>query len=190
MKSAFQKVYILGSNRDDALPLYINYEQEDINWMELEEFINGTKPFEDYKPVNFIIKKPKKLVCDYYSGCKQGMVSKRFLEQTNMFDNYRKFPVQINDEDFFVLIIDKVADCFDQANSVWVKYDDADVMMGSIAEYTFFNDKVDVNHVFSIPEYHYIYCTDIVKNDIGKLSNLGFSFIEVYDVTKGRVPIN
>jgi hypothetical protein len=189
MKPKFQKVYILSSNRDDALPLFINYEQENINWMELEEFINGDKAFEHYTPVNFIIKKPKKLVCDYYSGCKQGMVSKRFLEQTNIFTNYRKFPVQINDEDFYVLIIDKVTDCFDQENSVCVKYDDADIKMGSIAEYTFFDDKIDVKHVFSIPEYHYIYCTDNVKNEIEQLSNLGFSFIEVYDVTTGRVSI-
>jgi hypothetical protein len=62
-------------------------------------------------------------------------------------------------------------------------------MMGSIAEYTFFIDKVNVEQVFSIPEYHYLYCTDIVKNEIEQLSTLGFSFIEVYDVNTGRVPI-
>jgi hypothetical protein len=188
--NTFQKVYILLANRDDAKPLFINHSQADINWLELDEFAKEIRPMKDYKIANFIIKKPKKMICDYYNGFCNGMVSKRLLEQTDIFDNYKKFPVQINGEDFSALIIDKKTDCFDHANSVWVKYDDADVMMGSIAEYTFFKDKVDAEHVFSIPEYHYLYCTDIVKNEIEKLSNLGFSFIEVYDVTTGRVPIN
>jgi hypothetical protein len=186
----FQKVYILWSNRDDSKPLFINYAQEDINWVELDDYVKGKKSMSTYKTVNFIIKKPKKLICDYYLGFCNGMVSKRLLDLTNIFDNYRKFPVQINGEDFSALIIDKLTDCFDKENSVWVKYDEADTMMGSIAEYTFFPDKVDVKNVFAIPEYNYLYCTDVVKNKIEQLSTLGFTFIEVYDVTTGRVPIN
>ena len=185
----FQKVYILWSNRDDSLPLFINYRQKDLNWVELEEFMNGTRPIAQYKPFNFIIKKPKKLVCDYFGGNKQGMVSKRLLDLTNVFDNYRKFPVQINGQDFLTLIIDKETNCLDRANSIYVELEENAKIFLSIAEYTFFNDKVDVNHVFSIPEYNYLYCTDIVKNELEKLSTLGFSFIEIYDVTTGRVPI-
>jgi hypothetical protein len=185
----FQKIYILLANRDDSKPLFINFEQADINWTALDNSIKGFKPFDEYKMANFIIKKPKKLICDYYQGVGCGIVSKRLLDLTDIFDNYTKFPVQVNGEDFFALTIDKVTDCFDAANSIWVKYDEADTMMGSIAEYTFFPDKVDVENVFSIPEYHYLYCTDVVKNKIEHLSTLGFSFIEVYDVTTGRVPI-
>jgi hypothetical protein len=185
----FQKVYILMGNRDDSKPLFINYEQADINWVELDLFVKGIKPLNEYKMANFIIKKPKKLICDYYQGFCSGMVSKRLLDLTNVFDNYRKFHVQINGKDFSALTIDKVTDCFDKENSIWVKYDKADTMMGSIAEYTFFIDKVNAEQVFSIPEYHYLYCTDIVKNEIEKLSTLGFSFIEVFDVTTGRMPI-
>jgi hypothetical protein len=186
----FQKVYILWSNRDDSKPLFINYEQADINWLELDNFVKGFKPLNEYKIANFVIKKPKKLICDFYQGFCNGMVSKRFLDLTNIFDSFKKFPVQVNGEDFSALTIDKLTDCFDKENSVWVKYDEADTMMGSIAEYTFFPNKVDVENVFAIPEYHYLYCTDVVKNEIEKLSTLGFSFIEVFDVTTGRVPIN
>jgi hypothetical protein len=57
----------------------------------------------------------------------------------------------------------------------------------SIAEYTFFIDKVGANHVFSIPEYNYMYCTDIVKDEIEKRTTLGFTFLEIFDVTTGRV---
>lgn len=34
---------------------------------------------------------------------------------------------------------------------------------------------------FSIPEYNYLYCTDIMKDEIEKLSNLGFTFLEIFD---------
>jgi hypothetical protein len=186
----FQKVYILWSNRDDSKPLFINYKQENINWSELDDFIKGVKSISEYITVNLIIKKPKEMVCDFYHGVGSGLVSKRLLDLTNIFDSFKKFPVQINDEDFSVLIIDKLTDCFDTENSVYVKYDEADIMMGSIAEYTFFPNKVDVENVFAIPEYHYLYCTNVVKNKIENLSELGFSFLEVYDVTTGRVSIN
>jgi hypothetical protein len=184
----FQKVYILLGHRNDALPLYINYEQHDINWIELDEFAKGICPMKDYKIANFIIKKPKKMICDFYNGFCNGMVSKRLLDQTEIFNNYRKFPVQINGEDFFALIIDKETDCFDRANSVFVTFDDNDDIL-SIAEYTFFINKVDVEKVFSIPEYNYMYCTDIVKDEIEKRTALGFTFLEIFDVTTGRVHI-
>jgi hypothetical protein len=186
----FQKVYILWSNRDDALPLFIESDKQNINWIEFDEYIKGKRPIKEYRTVNFIVKKPKKMLCDFYFATGLGVVSKRLLELTAIFDSYKKFPVQVNGEDFFMLLVDKVTDCFDVANSVWVKYDEANTMMGSIAEYTFFNDKVDANHEFSIPEYHYMYCTDLVKSELEQKANLGFSFIEIYDVTTGRVPIN
>lgn len=183
----FQKIYILLGHRNDALPLYINYEQHDINWVGLDKFIKGIRPMKDYKTVNFIIKKPKKMICDFYNGFCNGMVSKRLLDQTEIFNNYRKFPVQINGEDFFALITNKETNCFDRANSVYVALEENAKSFLSIAEYTFFIDKVDANHVFSIPEYNYMYCTDIVKDEIEKLSSLGFTFLEIFDVTKGRV---
>jgi hypothetical protein len=183
----FQKVYILLGHRNDALPLYINYEQHDINWLELDEFVKGIRPMKEYKIANFIIKKPKKMICDFYNGFCNGMVSKPLFDQTEIFNNYRKFPVQINDEDFFALIIDKETDCFDRANSVYVELEENAKTFLSIAEYTFFIDKVDANHVFSIPEYNYMYCTDIVKEEIENLSSLGFTFLEIFDVTTGRV---
>jgi hypothetical protein len=188
--SKFQKVYILWANRDDSKPLFIESGQDGIDYIELEAYYNGKKPMSSYKIANFIIKnKPKEMVCDCFIGLGPLMISKRLLDLTNVFDSFKKFPVQVNGEDFSALTIDKVTDCFDKENSVWVKYDEADAMMGSIAEYTFFPDKVDVENVFTIPEYHYLYCTDVVKNEIEKLSTLGFTFIEVYDVTTGRVPI-
>jgi hypothetical protein len=188
--SNFQKVYILMGSRDDSKPLFIDYEQGDIDWQELDAYFNGSKPMDSYKIANFIIKnKPKEMVCDCFIGLGSLMISKRLLDLTNVFDSFKKFPVQVNGEDFSALTIDKVTNCFDKENSVYVKYDEADVKMGSIAEYTFFPDKVDVENVFAIPEYHYVYCTDVVKNKIEQLSTLGFSFIEVYDVTTGRVPI-
>jgi hypothetical protein len=186
----FQKIYIVLSNRDDALPLFINYRQKDINWIVLDEFVKGIRPMGDYTLANFIIKKPKKMICDFYFGFCNGMVSKRLLDQTEIFNHYRKFPVQINGEDFFALIIDKETNCLDRANSVYVELEENAKTFLSIAEYTFFIDKVDANHVFSIPEYNYLYCTDIVKQKIEKISTLGFSFIEIFDVTTGRVPCN
>jgi hypothetical protein len=123
----FQKVYILGSNKDDALPLFIKPDQENINWQELDDYINGKKPIKDYAPVNFIVKKPKKILCDFYYTSGRGIVSKRLLELTNVFEGYKKFPVQVNDEDFLMLLLHKKTDCFDRANSIWVKYDEADI---------------------------------------------------------------
>ena len=186
----FQKVYILWSKRDDALPLFIEPDKQNVNWLAFDEYLKGEKPIEEYKTVNFIVKKPKKMLCDFYFTAGLGVVSKRLLELTTVFDNYKRFSVQVNGEDFFMLLVDKQTDCFDIENSVWVKYDDADTMMGSIAEYTFFYDKVDAKHVFSIPEYNYTYCTDLVKSELEEKANLGFSFIEVYDVTTGKVPIH
>jgi hypothetical protein len=185
----FQKIYILWSNRDDGLPLFIESINQTIDWVAFDEFLKGLRPIKDYVPVNFIVKKPKKMLCDFYqtSGC--GVVSNRLLHLTNVFDHYKKFAVQVNGEDFSMLLIDKETNCFDKANSVCVAYDDADKYLGSIAEYTFFDDKVDATHVFSIPEYHYMYCTDVVKKELEQKAYLGFSFIEVYDVTTGRVPI-
>jgi hypothetical protein len=187
----FQKVYILWANKDDSKPLFIDHNQDGIDAQELDAYYTGSKPIASYKIANFIIKnKPKEMVCDCFIGLGPLMISKRLLNLTNVFDSFKKFPVQVNGEDFSALTIDKVTDCFDKENSIYVKYDEADVMMGSIAEYTFFTNKVDAENVFAIPEYHYLYCTDVVKNKIEQLSTLGFTFIEVYDVTTGRVPIN
>jgi hypothetical protein len=185
----FQKVYILWANRDDSLPLFIEFENQTINWVEFDEFLKGIKPIKDYAPVNFIVKKPKKILCDFYQTLGSGLVSNRLLKLTNVFSHYRKFPVQVNGEDFSMLLIDKETDCFDKANSVYVSYDEADKYLASIAEYSFMNQEVDTMNVFSIPEYQYMYCTDIVKKELEKKSYLGFSFIEIYDVNTGRVPI-
>jgi hypothetical protein len=185
----FQKVFILGSNRDDSKPLFIDYNDPNIDWIALAEFVDGTKPIQDYVIANFTIKKPQKMLCDFYYTMGRGVVSKRLLALTDVFDSFKKFPVQINSEDFFILTIDRETDCFDRANSVCVSYDETSKYLGSIAEYTFFDDKVDANQVFSIPQYHYMYCTDVVKRELEQKAHLGFSFIEIYDVTTGRVPI-
>lgn len=190
MTTNFNKIYIIGQNNDDGLPLFIETDKQQVNWAELNEFISGVKPISTYKPYHFTVKKPKTLLCDYYHIVGLGAVSQRLMELTSVFDSFRKLPIFINDEAFNVLIPSDVTDCFNVEESVWVKYDAANNMMSSIAEYTFWDEKVEVNRVFTIPQYHYNYCTDLVKNELESKANLGFSFTEIYDVASGRAYCN
>jgi hypothetical protein len=179
-----EKVFIVYFSQGVKRPFVENDLNRHVNWVELDEFVEGLRPRTDYYPIELTVDDPVATQFDYYvCDGTHNVFSARAVDRlgTAAFKNYRLLPIKINDEPYFVIsrCLAEI-DCFDRKNASFVECDPPEKLMFSIAKFAFFTEKIDPGHFFSIPESRYLLCTQVLAGRINRHLN-GFGLIEVFD---------
>ncbi len=179
-----EKVFIVYFSQGVKRPFIENDLNRHINWVELDEFTEGTRPLTDYNPIELSVDDPDATQCDYYvcDGTHNVFSAKAVNSLGDAaFKNYRLLPAKINGEPYFILsrCLAEI-DCFDRKNATYVECDPPEKLMFSIAKFAFFPEKIDPAHFFSIPESRYLLCTQVLAEPINRELK-GFGLIEVFN---------
>jgi hypothetical protein len=180
-----EKVFIVFFSQDDARPFITTDANEHVDWIALAEGMEGSRPLENYAPIELAVNHPDATQFDFYKcDGRHDVFSERAvcILGDAAFKNYRLFPASINGEPYFILsrcLAD--VDCFDRQNSTYVECDPPEKLMFSIAKYAFFPEKIDSAYFFSIPESQYLLCSQVLAEPINRELK-GFGLIEVFNV--------
>jgi hypothetical protein len=178
-----EKVFIVYLTSDEMKP-HMDYGLNDhIDWVLVSEYLNGTRPIEEYVPIEIKVDHPSATEWDYYAcSGSYGLFSAKAVQVLGeqALKNYRLFPTKLNGDSYFLLVCANETDCLDRANSIYATFDEPSKFLLSIEKYSFFTDKIDADCIFSIPESNYMYCTQILENTINKQLQ-GFRLIEVFN---------
>lgn len=179
-----EKVFIVFFSQGVQRPFIETDLNQHIDWVELDEFVAGTRPLDDYNAIELNVDDPDATQCDYYicDGTHNVFSAKavKILGEA-AFKNYRLIPAKINGEPYFILsqCLAQI-DCFDRKNATYVECDPPMTLMFSIAKFAFFPEKIDPAYFFSIPESRYLLCSQVLADTIDR-ELTGFGLIEVFD---------
>jgi hypothetical protein len=180
-----EKVFIVFFSQGTNRPFIEHELNRHVDWVALDEFADGTRPLEAYKPIELIVDDPDATKCDFYiCDGTHNMFSTKAVEVLGeaAFKNYRLLPAKVNGAPYVILSQSLAEiDCFDREHATYVDCEPPEKLMFSIAKFAFFPEKIDPDYFFSIPESRYLLCSQVLADPITReLSGIGL--IEVFNV--------
>jgi hypothetical protein len=178
-----EKVFIVYFSQDTKRPFIEHQLNRHVDWVALDEFADGTRPLESYKPLELIVDDLDATKCDFYifDGT-HTMFSAKAVEVLGeaAFKNYRLLPAKVNGAPYVILSQSMLEiDCFDREHATYVECEPPEKLMFSIAKFAFFPEKIDPDYFFSIPESNYLLCSQVLAEPITRELS-GFGLIEVF----------
>jgi hypothetical protein len=156
-----------------------------VDWIALDEFADGTRPLEAYKPIELIVDDQDATQCDFYvCDGTHTMFSAKAVEVLGKaaFTNYRLLPAKVNGAPYVILSQSLAEiDCFDREHATYVECEPPEKLMFSIAKFAFFPEKIDPDSFFSIPESRYLLCSQVLADPVTRELS-GIELIEVFTV--------
>ncbi len=167
------KIFEVRTSLEDNRP-EIDFEIPEnvkINWGLIGEYIAGSRPAQEYVPIEITVLSELATEWDFYFfAAPFGLFSARAVDifGEKSFKNYHLFPAQINGADYFFLKCLERLDCLDKEKSVYTAFTDAPDRFMTIEKYVFDLKKIDAECFFSIPQNENLYCSQVQSRIISK----------------------
>ncbi|MCZ2340646.1 MAG: hypothetical protein LC104_02485 [Bacteroidales bacterium] len=157
-------------------------ETNPVDWGLVDDLLHSKVSIEQYTPLNILVEQPEATKYDFYSvPGTLGLVSNRLVDAIGSiaFMNYSTLPVTLNDAQFYLVKCNATIDCLDHDNSDFERFRSAPYRIKRIKRYSFRDDMLSDQLVFTIPEQESLFITNGIYDSLCKYAFRGIALTKI-----------